>query len=90
MANKKYNVIFIDYGDECNGKAKSLGLYKTFDSAYSAMQKDIQDYKDSIPEDDDDNSEGLKVIHKDNDSIKIGNEYYGCQWQILEVEVKDA
>jgi len=88
--NDKYNfiVIYTDYGDSCDFKARLLGKYKTFDDAHKAMIEDTKTYQNSYNEAwDDEKAKELPVTHEDNDSIMLGSEEYGCQWQILGLEV---
>lgn len=84
---KKYIVIYTDFGDSCDYKARVLGKYKTFDEAHKAMIEDTKTYQNSYKEVWEDETKELPVTHEDNDSIMLGSEEYGCQWQILEVEV---
>ena len=84
---KKYQVLYTDYGETCDYKARSLGIYKTFKNAHKAMMKDVEGYQENYQEAWGDNTKRLPVAHEDNDSIMLGDDHYGCQWQILEIEV---
>lgn len=91
VKEKEYDfiVIYTDYGDSCDFKARALGKYKTFDEAHKAMIEDTKTYQNSYNEAwDDEETKELPVTHEDNDSIMLGSEEYGCQWQILEIERK--
>lgn len=85
----KYQVIYTDYGDSCDYKARSLGVYKTFKAAHKAMMDDTKIYQNAYHEAWDDETKDLPIAHEDNDSIMLGSEEYGCQWQILELEVNN-
>lgn len=88
---KKYQVIYTDHGDTCDYKARCLGFYNSFDEAHKSMLEDIEVYQQaylkSWEDDEEMRNKRLPVTHEDNDTIVIGDDYYGCQWQILEVEV---
>ena len=83
----KYQVIYTDYGETCDYKARVLGIYKTFENAHKAMMEDVEGYQENYQEAWDDSNKRLPVTHEDYNSIMLGDDHYGCQWQILEVEV---
>ena len=77
---KKYIVIYTDFGDTCDGFARVLGTYPTKEEAKKEIERDIFTY--------DKNGEYERTIDYD-DRVLLGDEEDNCQWQILEVEVKD-
>ena len=77
---KIYVVIYTDFGDTCDGFARVLGTYKTKEEAKKEIERDIFTY--------DKNGEYERTIDYD-DRVLLGDEEDGCQWQILEVEVKN-
>ena len=77
--SKVYTVIYTDFGDSCDGFARILGTYKTKDDALNAMNKDIADYR---------KDNGLPYTIDKGDCILLGDEHYGCQWQILEIKME--
>jgi len=76
---KKYIAIYTDFGDTCDGFARVLGTHDTKEAAMKDMNEDIAIWKKE-------NKQPL-TINK-GDCILYGDEQYGCQWQVLEVEVK--
>lgn len=77
---KKYIVIYTDFGDSCDGFARVLGTHNTKEDAMKDMNEDIQIWRKE-------NKRRPLTIDK-GDNILYGDEQNGCQWQILEVEVK--
>jgi len=77
----KYIVIYTDFGDSCDGFARVLGTHDTKEAAMKDMKEDIAIWKKE-------NKRRPLTINK-GDCILLGDEEDGCQWQILEVEVKD-
>lgn len=76
--SKVYTVIYTDFGDSCDGFARIFGTYKTKEEATHKMNADIADYRKDC---------GQPITIERDDQVLIGDEYAGCQWQILEVEV---
>ena len=54
--------------------------YKTLDEAKKEMLKDVKFYRQD---------NGLPYTVEQDDRILLGDEFNGCQWQILEIEVED-
>lgn len=80
---KKFMVIYIDYGDTCDGFARVLGIFNTRDEAKADMDKDIETW---CQENDMDRDEDVRVDYPDR--VVMGDECrFGCQWQILEVDI---
>lgn len=75
----KYVVIYTDFGDTCDGFARVSGTYKTLDEAKKEMLKDVEFYR---------RDNGLPYTVDKGDCILLGDEHYGCQWQILEIEME--
>ena len=42
---KRYQVIYTDYGDSCDGLARVLGIYETKEKAEHEMDSDIKFYQ---------------------------------------------
>jgi len=78
--SKLYVVIYTDFGDSCDGFARISGIFKTKEEAKKEMERDIFTY------DKEGNYE--RTIDQD-DRVLLGDEQNGCQWQVLELEVKD-
>lgn len=82
---KLWIVTAVDYGDSCNGKARVIGAFKSFDEAKEYVKQDMQDYIDANGEEDD--------FDCDFDKMSIGladcdiDDIFGCEWNIEEVEV---
>ena len=76
--SKKFIVIYTDFGDTCDGFARVSGTYKTLDEAKKDMLKDIEWYR---------RDNDLPYTVEQDDRILLGDEFNGCQWQILEIEV---
>lgn len=77
---KYYTLIYTDFGDTCDGFARVSGTYKTLDEAKKEMLKDVEFYRQD---------NGLPYTIEQDDRILLGDEFGGCQWQILEVEVNN-
>lgn len=76
---KYYTLIYTDFGDSCDGFARVSGTYKTLDEAKKEMLEDAKWYRQS---------NGLPYTVEQDDRILIGDEFNGCQWQILEIEME--
>ena len=75
---KHYVVIYTDFGDTCDGFARVSGVFDTKNDAKQDIERDIFTY----------DKEGRYERTIDaEDRVLLGDEYNGCQWQILEVEV---
>lgn len=80
---KYYVVIYTDYGDSCDGMARVLKAYKTKEAAQKEMQSDIKFW---CKQNDMDRKEDVRIDYPD--CVLMGDECrFGCQWQVLEVEV---
>lgn len=77
--NKVYTVIYTDLGDSCDGFARVLGTYQTKEEAQHKMNADVEDYR---------KDNGLPYTIDKGDCILLGDEHYGCQWQILEINIE--
>lgn len=77
---KYYTLIYTDFGEACDGFARVSGTYKTLDEAKKEMLKDVEFYR---------RDNGLPYTIEKDDRILLGDEFGGCQWQILEVEVNN-
>ena len=76
---KLYVVIYTDFGDTCDGFARVFGKYRTKEAAIKAMKEDVKEY----------NRDNNYVVTIDKgDRILLGDEYNGCQWQVLEIEIR--
>lgn len=76
---KYYTLIYTDFGDTCDGFARVSGTYKTLDEAKKEMLKDVEWYR---------RDNGLPYTVEQDDRILLGDEFHGCQWQILEIEME--
>lgn len=79
--HKLYVVIYTDFGDSCDGFARVFGTYNTKEEAMKEMNADIKDWRKT-------NKNCPLTINK-GENILYGDECNGCQWQVLELEVKD-
>ena len=80
---KKYIIIYTDFGDSCDYEARIMDTYDTKEKAISSMNKDIKDW---CKQNDMDRENDCLVDH--TDCVCMGDPCrFGCQWQILEVEV---
>ena len=73
----KHVLIYTEYGDTCDGLARVFGVYNTVEEAETNMKDDVQGYLIDNP--------NLKITEEDISYILVGDEDYGCQWQILEI-----
>lgn len=82
---KLWIVTAVDYGDSCNGKARVIGAFKSFDEAKEYVKQDMQDYIDANGEEDDFdcNFDKMSISLADCDIDDI----FGCEWNIEEIEV---
>ena len=75
---KLYVAMYTDFGDSCDGLARVLKTRSTKEAAMKDMKEDIAVWT----------KENKRPLTMDRgDCILYGDEYNGCQWQILEVEV---
>ena len=81
--SKKFIVIYTDFGDTCDGFARISGIFNTMDEAQANMDNDIKYY---CQENNMNRDEDVRADYSDR--VVIGDEWqFGCQWQILEVEM---
>lgn len=76
---KVYTLIYTDFGDTCDGFARVSGTFKTKEEAKKEIERDIFTY--------DKEGKYERTIDQD-DRVLLGDEYNGCQWQILEIETE--
>ena len=75
---KRYTVIYTDYSSSCYSYAAVYGTYKTKEEAREAMEEDIVLYSQRAD---------CPVTMDKYNLVMVGDGDYGCQWQILEMEV---
>lgn len=81
--SKKFVVIYTDFGDTCDGSARISGVFNTMEEAQADMDNDIKTW---CQENNLYRGEDARVDCPDK--VVIGDEWrFGCQWQILEVEM---
>lgn len=80
----KYIVIYTDFGDTCDGLARVSGVFNTRDYAYKDMRADVELYLKENH-----NNPNAEVTEENDNYILVGDEQDGCQWQILEIEIKN-
>ena len=81
--SKKFVVIYTDFGDTCDGFARISGIFNSIDEARADMDKDIKFW---CQDNDMDREEDVQVDYPDR--VLMGDECeFGCQWQILEVDM---
>lgn len=73
----KHVLIYTDYGDTCDCKARVFGVYDTFEEAKSQMKDDVQGYLTDNPH--------LEITEEYTTCILVGDMDNGCQWQILTI-----
>jgi hypothetical protein len=78
---KKYQVIYTDLGDSCDGRARTLGTFETYESARAEMEKDVAQYIESDKE----NGIHSEITADFCDLILVGDDERGCQWQIMDL-----
>lgn len=81
---KRWIVTVVDYSDSSDGKARTLGLFKTYDEAKAYVDEDMKDYVDANGEEDDFDIDFSKM------SISLADcdieDCCGCEWNIEEVD----
>ena len=74
--SKAYILTAVDYGDTCDGKARTIGVFFDRDEAQKVLNADIEDYAAMHPT----YTEGKLAVTDEN-----GN---GCEWNIEEVDIR--
>lgn len=77
MTLNKHVLIYTEYGDTCDFKARVFGVYDTFEEAKEQMKDDVQGYLTDNP--------NLEITEEHASCILVGDEDNGCQWQILTI-----
>lgn len=72
-----YSLIYTDFGDSCDYKARLQGKYKSFDKAREEMMSDVDFYLENDAYD-------LTITDETEDYVLVGDFEHGCQWQIIE------
>ena len=81
-----YIVVYTETSESCDGKARELGTYPTFEDAEKATRDDMECYIQSFMEDDDDISENdFDLIDYENWEVVVDDDC-GCSWSIIETE----
>lgn len=78
---KRWIVTCVDCGETCDGKARTLGVFKEREEARAFVRNDIERWAD------DHAGEGIEV---DFDKMSATYDYdtgNGCEWNIEEVEI---
>lgn len=81
---KLWIVTAVDHGDSCDGKARTLGLFKTEAEARSYVNNDMCDYIDNNTSD-----TGECPFIADFAAMSIVGSIdpdFGCEWNIEEVD----
>lgn len=73
---KKYVVIYMDLGDSCDYRNRTLGTYKSFEKAKKEMMLDVDQYA---------YQNNLGITEQRDDFVLVGDDEQGCQWQIITV-----
>lgn len=83
MGTTKFVVTAVDYGVNCDGKARVLLIVDNLEEARAFVRNDMEDYIDTATDDD-----GNCPFDKINfDKMSIMNEDgNGCEWNIESIE----
>lgn len=75
---KLYVATYVDYGETCDGKARTLGVYTNKKEAEEYINDDIACFVDNNPEND---------LSVDYDKMRVwcDNSDIRCEWNINEV-----
>lgn len=80
---KLWIVTAVDYGDSCDGKARTLGTFKTYDEAKAYVDEDIRHWGDDTircGQNVECDFDKMSAWDNDDDTIR-------CEWNIEEIEV---
>lgn len=76
---KRWVVLFVEYGDSVDGKARVHGVYPSLKEAVDEMGKAAEGYKVSL---------GLDEIEHHGKSVSVGStDECGCEYSIEEIDV---
>lgn len=82
----KFAVVFVEYGDACDGFPGILGVYNNLADAAQDMLADIYDYKDNVS--------GACTTKYTTTTGEVwlngevwldGGKTHGCKWKVIEI-----
>ena len=82
MKKTVYVATYVDYGDSCDGKARTIGVFQTEELAKESVKKDMATYIDAMVKEGRDIS-SLKI---DANGMSIyKDDYCGCEWNVEDI-----
>lgn len=80
---KVFVATYVDVGDSCDGKARTLGVFPTEELAKEEVEKDMAHHIDAMVNERRDMSSAK--IDANGMSIYV-DDYHGCEWNVEEID----
>lgn len=74
---------YVDYGETCDGKPRTLGAYATEEEARNAVRSDIKEWADDRA------GEDIEVDFDKMSATYNYDVYTGVEWNVEEVEIPE-